>query len=108
MYFLDPMVGDLVSKDIKGDCIVVFDEAHNIDDIACEAYHIELNRPLLDGAIKNINELKDKIEEIKMVDKNRLEEEYQKLVRGMASKGMLEEEHKLEEAAPGIISGRLL
>ena len=103
MYFLDPMVGDLVSKEMKGDCIVVFDEAHNIDDICCEAYHIELNRPLLDGAMKNIQSLKDEIERVKQVDKGRLEEEYQKLVKGMASKGMITEEQKLEEAAPGII-----
>ncbi len=106
MYFLDPMVGDLISKEMKGDCIVVFDEAHNIDDICCEAYHIELNRPLLDGALRNINELKDKIEEIKQVDKNKLEEEYSKLVKGMAAKGLINEESKLEEAAPDIINGK--
>ena len=29
-YLLDPKVADLVSKDLDRECIVVFDEAHNI------------------------------------------------------------------------------
>jgi hypothetical protein len=29
-YLLDPKVADLVSRELSKDCIVVFDEAHNI------------------------------------------------------------------------------
>ena len=106
MYFLDPVLGDIISKDIKGDCIVVFDEAHNIDDLCCEAYHIELNRPLLDKALRNTNELKERMEQMKQIDKDRLEEEYHRLLKGMASKGVLKEESKLQESAPEIIDGK--
>ena len=29
-YLIDPKISDLISKELKGDCVVVFDEAHNI------------------------------------------------------------------------------
>jgi hypothetical protein len=29
-YIIDPKISDLVSKELKSNCILVFDEAHNI------------------------------------------------------------------------------
>lgn len=32
-YLIDPKIADIVSKDLKANSIVVFDEAHNIGDL---------------------------------------------------------------------------
>ena len=33
-YLLDPKISERVSKELSKDCIVVFDEAHNIDNVS--------------------------------------------------------------------------
>ena len=35
-YLLDPKISQLVSKSMQRECVVVFDEAHNIDNICIE------------------------------------------------------------------------
>ena len=35
-YLLDPKISQLVSKTMQRECVVVFDEAHNIDNICIE------------------------------------------------------------------------
>lgn len=81
-YLLDPKVAEQVSKEISKDAIVVFDEAHNIgtpckflrilnyisnyrvsDNVCIESLSIDLTRPMLDAAARNVNKLGDKIEE---------------------------------------------
>lgn len=51
---IDSDIDDMIEQEMKKDCIVVFDEAHNIDDICLEAYSIDINKRLLDTAIGNI------------------------------------------------------
>ena len=36
-YMLDPRVAAMVTRDMERECIVVFDEAHNIDNVCIEA-----------------------------------------------------------------------
>ena len=45
------------------DCIVVFDEAHNIDNVCTESLSIDLTRPLLDAGSRSIASLSKRIEE---------------------------------------------
>ena len=49
-YMLDPKISNLVTKELSKDCIVVFDECHNIDNACIEAFSLNLNKRVLDTA----------------------------------------------------------
>ncbi|PFH54360.1 hypothetical protein AMATHDRAFT_135477 [Amanita thiersii Skay4041] len=82
-YLLDPKVADQVSKELSKDAIVVFDEAHNIDNVCIESLSIDLTRPMLDSATRSIGKIGERIEEIKTTDAAKLQDEYAKLVEGL-------------------------
>ncbi|KAL4074441.1 hypothetical protein V8B97DRAFT_2103317 [Scleroderma yunnanense] len=82
-YLLDPKVAEQVSKELTKDAIVVFDEAHNIDNVCIESLSIDLTRPMLDSAARSVTKLGEKIEEIKRTDAAKLQDEYSKLVEGL-------------------------
>ncbi|KAG2144963.1 helicase C-terminal domain-containing protein [Suillus cothurnatus] len=82
-YLLDPKVAEQVSKELSKDAIVVFDEAHNIDNVCIESLSIDLTRPMLDSAARSVVKLGEKIEEIKKTDAAKLQDEYAKLVEGL-------------------------
>jgi DNA excision repair protein ERCC-2 len=48
----------MIPEAIKKDAIVVFDEAHNIDDVCIEAYSVKVNKLILEQSTKNLNKLK--------------------------------------------------
>ncbi|KAI0030821.1 DNA repair helicase [Vararia minispora EC-137] len=111
-YLLDPKVAEQVSKDMSKDAIVVFDEAHNIDNVCIESLSIDLTRPMLDSASRSVTRLADKIEEIKKTDASKLQDEYKKLVEGLQESTDAEDafmsnpvlpEDLLQEAIPGNI-----
>lgn len=82
-YLLDPKVAEQVSKELSNDAIVVFDEAHNIDNVCIESLSIDLTRPMLDSAARSVIRLGEKIEEIKTTDATKLQNEYARLVEGL-------------------------
>ncbi|KAG1782489.1 hypothetical protein EV702DRAFT_1176726 [Suillus placidus] len=82
-YLLDPKVAEQVSKELSKDAIVVFDEAHNIDNVCIESLSIDLTRPMLDSAARSVVKLGEKIEEIKKTDAAKLQDEYARLVEGL-------------------------
>jgi len=41
-------MSDLIPENIKNQCIVVFDEAHNIDDVCIEAFSFKINKIVLE------------------------------------------------------------
>ena len=86
-YMLDPKVSNMVTKELDGKSIVVFDEAHNIDSVCIEAYSININRKKLDRASANLTKLKKRVSEVKQKDKERLEKEYRSLVSGLQQSG---------------------
>lgn len=113
-YLLDPKVADLVSRDLPKEAIVVFDEAHNIDNVCIESLSVDLNRWALDAASRSVQLLADRIQEIKVRDAGRLREEYDRLVEGLqrASENRLTDQimaspiipdDLLREAVPGNI-----
>ncbi|KAI0093662.1 DNA repair helicase [Irpex rosettiformis] len=111
-YLLDPKVAEQVSKELSKDAIVVFDEAHNIDNVCIESLSIDLTRPMLDSAARSVTRLGDKIEEIKKTDASKLQDEYAKLVEGLQDAASDEDafmanpvlpEDLLKEAVPGNI-----
>ncbi|KAF2350788.1 DNA helicase (DNA repair) Rad3 type [Trinorchestia longiramus] len=82
-YLLDPKIAEIVSKEMKKETCVVFDEAHNIDNICVDSMSINLNKRVLDRAKTCVNNLNERVSRIKDSDHSRLQEEYNKLVRGL-------------------------
>lgn len=86
-YMLDPKVAGLVSRELEAESIVAFDEAHNIDNVCTEALSVQLDRRSLEAASGCIARIKSRVEEMKSSDQQRLTDEYQRLVRGLANVG---------------------
>lgn len=82
-YLLDPKIAERVSKELSKDCIVVFDEAHNIDNVCIESLSIDLTEDSLRKATRGANNLERKITEMRSTDAEKLQNEYSKLVEGL-------------------------
>ncbi|KAH7021063.1 DNA repair helicase [Microdochium trichocladiopsis] len=113
-YLLDPKIAERVSKDFSKDCIVVFDEAHNIDNVCIESLSTDITEDSLRKATKGAQNLDRKIREMKETDREQLENEYQKLVEGLRDASDARQEDAfmanpalpddlLKEAVPGNI-----
>ncbi|KAF8822493.1 Dna excision repair helicase, partial [Cardiosporidium cionae] len=99
----------------KEPSIIVFDEAHNIDNVCIEALSVTLNRSMLEGSGRNLIKLSDEIQKTKQIDQQRLNAEYERLVKGLHQSGELDAEmfehlanpvlpaDVIEEAIPGNI-----
>ncbi|PGH11032.1 DNA repair helicase rad15 [Polytolypa hystricis UAMH7299] len=113
-YLLDPKIAERVSQELSKDCIVVFDEAHNIDNVCIEALSIDLTEDSLRKASRGATNLERKIEEMKRTDADKLQNEYARLVEGLREADEAREEEQLmanpalpddllKEAVPGNI-----
>jgi len=89
-YMLDPRISGMVSREIEKESIIVFDEAHNIDNVCIEALSVLLDRKTILASSQNVNKLAREIQQAEATDSRRLNEEYQNLVRGLARNGMLD------------------
>jgi DNA excision repair protein ERCC-2 len=49
-YLLDIKTSEFMYKEVPDNCIVVFDEAHNIDNIAIDHYSAKINKGMLEKA----------------------------------------------------------
>ncbi|CAI6006401.1 unnamed protein product [Closterium sp. NIES-65] len=88
-YLLDPKVSGIISRELERESIVVFDEAHNIDNVCIEALSVNVRQQTIDGAHRNLARLNTTIERFKATDAERLKEEYRRLVDGLAQRGNL-------------------
>ncbi|KAL4603010.1 hypothetical protein ACB092_10G094700 [Castanea dentata] len=88
-YLLDPKVAGYISKEMQKESVVVFDEAHNIDNVCIEALSVSVRRQTLEGARRNLNKMRQEIEKFKATDAGRLRAEYNRLVEGLAQRGNL-------------------
>lgn len=88
-YLIDPKVSAMVSREMEQESIVVFDEAHNIDNVCIEALSVDLRQQTLDAAGRNIASLRRQVDRVKATDAQRLQAEYQRLVSGLQSQGIL-------------------
>ncbi|GJP52874.1 hypothetical protein CLOM_g11960 [Closterium sp. NIES-68] len=88
-YLLDPKVSGIISRELERESIVVFDEAHNIDNVCIEALSVNVRQQTIDGAHRNLARLNTTIERFKATDAERLREEYRRLVDGLAQRGNL-------------------
>ncbi|GMN48780.1 hypothetical protein TIFTF001_017943 [Ficus carica] len=88
-YLLDPKVAGIISKEMQKESVVVFDEAHNIDNVCIEALSVSVRRQTLEGARRNLNRMRQEIDRFKATDASRLRAEYNRLVDGLAQRGNL-------------------
>ncbi|KAL4952478.1 hypothetical protein BDW69DRAFT_167655 [Aspergillus filifer] len=113
-YLLDPKIAERVSKEFSKDCIVVFDEAHNIDNVCIESLSIDISEDSLRKATRGANNLERKIQDVKSSDAEKLNNEYMKLVEGLREAEQARDEDQfisnpvlpddlLKEAVPGNI-----
>lgn len=64
---------------------MVFDEAHNIDNVCIEALSVSLDRKILDNAARNLTALGNDVKRMRAADAARLQEEYNRLVSGLSN-----------------------
>lgn len=88
-YLLDPKISGLISKGLAKESIVVFDEAHNIDNICIDALSVNIREATLRRSLGNIARLRDSVQTMRESDRSRLHSEYQRLVKGMSTQGIL-------------------
>ena len=86
-YLLDPKISTLISSSLQRECVVVFDEAHNIDNICIEVMSINFRVPTLEACNRNVSRMESEIARLKATDATRLNDEYQRLVSGLAQSG---------------------
>ncbi|KAG5062498.1 hypothetical protein JHK85_003681 [Glycine max] len=88
-YLLDPKVAGIISKEMQKESVVVFDEAHNIDNVCIEALSVSVRRQTIEGARRNLSRMRQEIDKFKATDAGRLRAEYNRLVEGLALRGDL-------------------
>lgn len=62
-----------VSRELEKECVVVFDEAHNIDNVCIEALSVNLREQTLSNATRNLGALTAAIQRAKQHDASRLQ-----------------------------------
>lgn len=82
-YLLDPKIADIVSKEMSKTSVVVFDEAHNIDNVCIDSMSININKRTLERCQHNIQVLEKTINDMKETNSKKLKEEYHRLVEGL-------------------------
>ena len=82
-YLLDPKVADVVARDLTRNTIVVFDEAHNIDNVCIESLSVDVSEKTMNAALHNIRQLNEVVDSTKKLQETRLLEEYERLRNGM-------------------------
>merc|ERR1719242_823301 len=113
-YLLNPKIADVVSKELARNSVVVFDEAHNIDNICIDSMSVRVNRKLLEKCQNSITVLEEEIKRIREDDSERLKNEYERLVQGLRQAQERRDndlilanpvlpDHVLQEAVPGNI-----
>lgn len=82
-YLLDPKIAERVLRELSLDSIVIFDEAHNIDNVCIESLLLDLTEDVLHKATRGANALNAKVSDLKKHDLEKLQHEYEQLVAGL-------------------------
>lgn len=62
-YLLDPKIADVVSKELAKQSVVIFDEAHNIDNVCIDSMSVKINKRIIEKSTGNLNLLQQTITE---------------------------------------------
>ncbi|KAI5148053.1 uncharacterized protein NESG_02172 [Nematocida ausubeli] len=108
-YMIDPRISELVSSGFGSNCVVVFDEAHNIDSVCVEVLTVHINRTCLDKAWKSLCTISDYMVS-RNISLNRNERERSMYNRGKGIKSdyaSLLEGHKSSRKFTSLVPGTL-
>lgn len=56
-YLLDPKIAEVVSKELNREAVVVFDEAHNIDNVCIDSLSVKITRRTIDKSTQALQSL---------------------------------------------------
>jgi len=62
-YLLDPKIAQVVSKEMSRESCVVFDEAHNIDNVCIDSMSVKINRRTVERSTNALNQLTKLVQE---------------------------------------------
>lgn len=62
-YLLDPKIAEVVSKQLAREVVVVFDEAHNIDNVCIDSMSVKINRRTIENSSAALGKLDAHIQE---------------------------------------------
>ncbi|XP_026498197.1 general transcription and DNA repair factor IIH helicase subunit XPD [Vanessa tameamea] len=82
-YLLDPKIAEVVSKELNKEAVVVFDEAHNIDNVCIDSLSVKITRRTIDKSTQALQTLEKAVAELKQEDASRLTAEYEQMVEGL-------------------------
>lgn len=82
-YLLDPKIAEVVSKELVRESVIVFDEAHNIDNVCIDSMSVKINKRIIERSTVALGNLEKVVAEVKEDDQHRLTEEYHRLVQGL-------------------------
>ena len=71
-YTLDPMARELLIPSLGKQAIVVFDEAHNIDDVCCEFMSSAISADLLNRAMRSLKEAENVASSLREAEQEKL------------------------------------
>ena len=63
-YLLDPKISSVISKELIEESVVVFDEAHNIDNVCIEVMTVAVNQDTLVKASSNLSRLASEVDKV--------------------------------------------
>ena len=73
-------IANIVSKEISKNSVVVFDEAHNIDNVCIETMSVSINQEVLQKSTGNLTK---EVEKQKAKDEDALQQQFNDLVAGL-------------------------
>ncbi|CAH8528311.1 unnamed protein product [Heterobilharzia americana] len=100
-YLLDPKIANVVSRELPKNSVIVFDEAHNIDNVCIESMSCLITRRSLEKCTTSLNLLTETVNRVKENNSERLKQEYQRLVEGLRQ-AQIEKETDLVLANPAL------
>ncbi|AAZ13362.1 TFIIH basal transcription factor complex helicase subunit, putative [Trypanosoma brucei brucei TREU927] len=84
LYIVDPIVAEVTKEYMDENTIVVMDEAHNVDDVCIEAMSLIVTKDDAFQAKDNVKKLNEAVDRMKATNRQKLQEEYDRLVNGLA------------------------
>ena len=85
LYVVDPRVSEMIKEHTNAGSIVVMDEGHNVDDVCIEAMSMVVTKRDIQAAReKNLPDLNAAVDHMRATNRQRLQDEYDRLVDGLA------------------------
>lgn len=78
-YVIDPQASEIIYKTVPRNAIVIFDEAHNVDDMCCEFLSSWINQKMIDASIISLKKGQEIASKIRETEQDKLQSAFDKL-----------------------------